>query len=116
MVLEPGVRLQYYQSLGDASLEPRFGMKYNITENLRFKAAGGLYSQNLLSTTNERDVVNLLLDSCQDQRSRFMNCLPTNLPAIACKKSIHGVAGIEVDVTKTIDLNVEGTIKTSLNS
>ena len=111
LVLEPGVRLQYYQSLGDASLEPRFGMKYNITENLRFKAAGGLYSQNLLSTTNERDVVNLFVGFLSGPEEQIYELSSDKPTSHRLQKSIHGVAGIEVDVTKTIDLNVEGYYK-----
>lgn len=59
LVIEPGVRLHYYASINTVSLEPRLGVKWNVSDNLRLKAAGGLYSQNLLSTVNERDLVNL---------------------------------------------------------
>ena len=61
LVIEPSLRIQYYASLSDFSFEPRLGLKYNITDRLRVKFAGGLYSQNLISTTNERDVVNLFV-------------------------------------------------------
>jgi hypothetical protein len=58
-VIEPGLRLNYYPSLSEFSFEPRLGLKYNITDILRFKAAGGRYSQNLLAATSDRDIVNL---------------------------------------------------------
>src|SRR5690606_12310189 len=58
-VVEPSIRLQYYSSLSEFSPEPRIGVKYNATSNLRLKAAGGRYSQNLISGTSDRDVVNL---------------------------------------------------------
>ncbi|MFM8486601.1 MAG: TonB-dependent receptor plug domain-containing protein, partial [Bacteroidota bacterium] len=32
LVIEPGFRLQYYQSLNDVSPEPRLGLKYNVTD------------------------------------------------------------------------------------
>jgi hypothetical protein len=59
LVLEPGFRVQYYATLGEVSPEPRLGFKYNINDHLRLKGATGMYSQNLLSATSDRDVVNL---------------------------------------------------------
>ena len=53
------MRFQNYTSLGEARLEPRFSMKYNVTENFRIKASGGTFSQNLISTNNDTDVVSL---------------------------------------------------------
>ena len=58
-VLEPSMRIQYYASLSEFSPEPRFGFKWNASEKFRVKLAGGMYSQNLLSTSSDRDVVNL---------------------------------------------------------
>ena len=58
-VLNPGIRFQNYTSLGEARLEPRISMKYNVTENFRIKASGGTFSQNLISTNNDTDVVSL---------------------------------------------------------
>ncbi|RMF25885.1 MAG: TonB-dependent receptor, partial [Bacteroidetes bacterium] len=60
-ILEPSVRLVFYASQRATKFEPRFGAKWNITDNLRFKAAGGFYTQNLLSSVNDRDVVNLFV-------------------------------------------------------
>ena len=37
MVIEPSFRAQYYASLGDLSLDPRFAYKYNVTDNCRLK-------------------------------------------------------------------------------
>lgn len=59
LVLEPGFRVQYYATLNEVSPEPRLGFKYNINNHLRLKGATGMYSQNLLSATSDRDVVNL---------------------------------------------------------
>jgi len=50
-IFEPGFRLQYYATLGAASPEPRLSIKYNVSDRFRLKMAGGLYSQNLVSTT-----------------------------------------------------------------
>ena len=56
-ILEPGLRLQKY-TLG-TSPEPRLGIKYLASDVLRLKLATGLYSQNIISTVSDRDVVNL---------------------------------------------------------
>lgn len=112
LVIEPGFRLQYYQSLNDVSPEPRLGLKYNITDNLRFKAAGGWYSQNLLSTVNERDVVNLFVGFLSGpEEALYTPGSTTERTDNRLQTSIHGVAGFEVDVTKNFDLNVEGYYK-----
>ncbi len=115
LVIEPGFRLQYYQSLNDVSPEPRLGIKYNITDRFRFKAAGGLYSQNLLSTVNERDIVNLFVGFLSGPEEAIYNpgTAPTNENRTKdrLQKAIHGVTGFEVDVTDNIDLNVEGYYK-----
>ncbi|TVQ50992.1 MAG: TonB-dependent receptor [Saprospirales bacterium] len=58
-IIEPGIRLHYYASLNRMSFEPRLGAKWNLTDNFRLKAAAGIYSQNLISTVNDRDIVNL---------------------------------------------------------
>ncbi|MBK6996089.1 MAG: TonB-dependent receptor [Lewinellaceae bacterium] len=116
LVIEPGIRLQYYQSLNDFAFEPRLGLKYNITDRLRFKAAGGLYSQNLLSTVNERDIVNLFVGFLSGPEEAIYK--PGTEPGIEAnrtenriQKSIHAVSGFEVDVTDNFDLNVEGYYK-----
>ncbi len=111
LVIEPGLRMQYYQSLGEAVAEPRLGMKYNITDNLRFKAAGGIYSQNLLSTVNERDVVNLFVGFLSGPEETIYEPNSTVRADSRLQKALHGVAGFEVDVTRNIDINVEGYYK-----
>ncbi len=95
-ILEPGVRVQYYNSLSVISPEPRIGIKYNATPSLRFKAAAGRYTQNIISTKSDRDVVNFFsgfllspAESINDPDGKeTSNSLLT---------ALHGVAGIEVD-------------------
>jgi hypothetical protein len=112
LVIEPGIRLQYYQSLNDAVMEPRLGLKYNLTENIRVKAAGGRYSQNLLSTTNERDVVNLFVGFLSGpDESIYQKNSTTAFTADKLQKSTHAVGGLEIDLADNIDLNVEAYYK-----
>ncbi|TNE59141.1 MAG: TonB-dependent receptor [Bacteroidetes bacterium] len=112
LVLEPGFRLQYYQSLNDVSPEPRLGLKYNISDNLRFKAAGGLYSQNLLSTVNERDIVNLFVGFLSGPESTVYKAgSSTEKVDHRLQKALHGVAGFEIDITNNFEINIEGYYK-----
>ena len=110
LILEPSVRFHYYASLNDLSIEPRLATKYVITENIRFKGATGLYSQNLMSSTSDNDVVSLFYG--------FLSG-PENLPETfrgkkvtsSLQKARHLVAGFEFDVFKHTTLNIEGYIK-----
>lgn len=110
LILEPSIRLHYYASLNEISVEPRLATKYIITENIRFKGAAGYYSQNLLSATSDRDVVNLFYG--------FLSG-PSNLPKTfrgeevntALQKARHLIAGFEFDVFKFFTLNIEGYLK-----
>lgn len=114
-VFEPSFRMHYYASLSDFSPEPRLGMKYNISNKWRFKAAGGFFSQNLLSATSDRDVVNLFFgflsgpDNLQDEfitRDGEVKELQTRL-----QKGRHLLAGFEFDLNNYITLNLEGYYK-----
>ena len=111
LILEPSFRFQYYSSSGQSSPEPRIGLKYKAGERLRFKAAAGLYSQNLIALNSDRDVVNLFYG--------FLSA-PTNLPnelilpndevksiENGLQKANHIIAGVEFDLTEKININVE---------
>ena len=111
LVIEPGFRLQYYQSLDDVSPEPRLGLKYNITDKLRFKLAGGLYSQNLLSTVNERDIVNLFVGFLSGPEETIYEPNSNTATKHRLQKALHGVSGFEIDITNNFEVNVEGYYK-----
>ena len=110
LIVEPGFRVQYYASQNIFSPEPRLGLKLNATDALRFKAAGGWYSQNLISTQNDLDVVNFFQGflvgpegTVRDENGEVTeNKLQT---------ALHGVAGVELDVTDKISVNAEGYYK-----
>jgi hypothetical protein len=110
LLIEPGFRIQYYASMGDISLEPRLGIKYNITEFLRFKFAAGIYSQDLVAANSDKDVVNLFygfLSGNLNIPDEFKGEDITH----KLQKSEHLIAGFEIDLTKKIDLNIEGYLK-----
>ncbi len=114
-VIDPGLRLHYYASLSVANVEPRFGFKWNINEDLRFKLAAGRYSQNLVAANNDRDVVNLFygfLSSPED--------LPATVPVSdgstrelndPLQRANHYVAGIEYDINREFTINFEAYFK-----
>lgn len=111
LVIEPSFRFQYYASLANISPEPRINAKWNISHKIRFKVAAGMYSQNLIATNTDRDVVNLFYG--------FLSG-PDNLPSsyttesgetkqvkVKLQKANHYVGGFEFDLAKHLDLNIE---------
>lgn len=111
-VVEPGLRAQYYGSLSVFSPEPRLGFKYKATERLRLKLATGLYTQNLMATNSDRDVVNLFygyLASPDEIQNRFIT--PNGQEREVrnpLQRALHYIAGFEFDITEQLNLNVEG--------
>ncbi len=109
-VLEPSFRLQYYASQSEISPEPRLGLKWNVGDRVRLKAAGGLYSQNLLSSVSESDVVNLFVGFIagpeQQLTGRDGRPLTTRL-----QTAWHAIGGVEVDLAPGVTLNVEPYLK-----
>jgi len=109
-LIEPSFRAHEYASLSTFSPEPRLAIKYNVTKYLRLKLAGGMYSQNLISSSSDRDVVNLFYgfisgpDNLQDE---FDGKEVTH----ALQKADHLIFGVEIDILKNLTLNVEGYYK-----
>lgn len=114
-VFDPGVRMQYYATLAVMSPEPRFGFKWNVSDRFRIKGAAGLYSQNLIATNNDRDVVNLFYG--------FITA-PDDVPGTVTRPNgetseikdplqhaSHAVAGFEFDISRKTSINVEGYYK-----
>ncbi|MCF0201366.1 MAG: TonB-dependent receptor, partial [Bacteroidales bacterium] len=112
LLFEPSFRLQWYASVtkGGLSPEPRLALKYNATDWLRIKAAAGMYSQNFVAATSDRDVVNLFYGFLSS-----IDNLPSTYNGVPIKsylqKAKHAVLGAEFDVTDNITMNLEGYIK-----
>lgn len=111
LLLEPSFRIQYYASLAGASPEPRLNLKWNMTHHIRFKFASGVYSQNLIAATTDRDVVNLFYGflSGPDNLPEHYTTENGTVKDVKTKlqKANHYVAGFEFDLTKHLDLNIE---------
>lgn len=109
-LFEPSLRLQYYASLSEMSLEPRFAMKYLLNDKIRLKLATGLYSQNLIDAKSDRDIVNLFYG--------FLSG-PDNLPekflgedvVSKLQKAEHIIVGMEYDIFNHTTVNVEAYYK-----
>ncbi|MEI8278415.1 MAG: carboxypeptidase-like regulatory domain-containing protein [Bacteroidota bacterium] len=105
LVLEPSLRVQYYSSISKMSPEPRIGLKYNLSDNIRLKAAAGMYSQNVISTKSDRDIVNFftgfILSPDQSVKNLNGDVINYNL-----QTAYHLLGGIEVDI-KEVELNLE---------
>jgi len=107
-IIEPGFRLQKY-TLG-VSPEPRLGMKYIASDRLRFKVSSGYYSQNILSTTSDRDVVNLF-SGIISSPEEIPDQADGNPYKNKFQKARHLIAGVEYDISRRIDFQIEGYIK-----
>ena len=110
VVIEPGIRLNYYSSLSEFSIEPRFVIKYNINDKLRFKGAAGMYSQNLVAAASDRDVVNLFygfLSGSDNLPKEFKGEEVTT----RLQKAEHLIAGFEFDLPFHLTMNIEGYFK-----
>ena len=108
-LIEPSFRLQYYPSVtkGGLSPEPRLAIKYNTTDWLRLKAAVGMYSQNFVAATSDRDVVNLFYGFLSG-----IDNMPSTYNGEEIKsylqKANHYILGAEFDLGKNVTVNVEG--------
>lgn len=110
-IFEPSFRLQYYASLSQFSPEPRLGVKYNLTDKLRFKLAAGLYSQNLLAASNERDVVNLFTGFLSGPEERIFELNSKDVALKNIQTAGHLVLGLEYEPLDNLLLNLEGYYK-----
>ncbi|MBL0053992.1 MAG: TonB-dependent receptor [Bacteroidetes bacterium] len=110
VVLNPGFRMHYYASLGEAVPEPRISVKYNMFDKFRLKAAAGTFSQNLLSATSDKDIVNFFYGFLSAPES-----LPEEFNGEEVKSNLqkarHIIAGFEWDLPLHLSLNVEGYVK-----
>jgi hypothetical protein len=110
LIIIPSVRLQYYASLQETVLEPRLGIKYNLTDFIRVKFAGGYYSQDMISAFSDRDVVNNFYG--------FLSA-PDNIPNTfdgrnvdtRLQKAQHLILGTEFDLSTNNSVNIEGYYK-----
>ena len=108
LLIDPGLRLAYYATLRTFSPEPRLAVKYNMRDNLRFKFAGGLYSQVFLDARSDNDIVNLFTGFLTGTAALNIPSTFLGNQVNSCvQKAKHLVIGAEYDLTEHITLNAE---------
>ncbi len=115
LIVNPGMRMQYFSSLARFRPEPRLGLKYKVSERLRLKVAAGLYSQNVISSNSDRDVVNLFYGFLSGPENLQNNLITPDGDVQEVVHSLqtaqHLISGFEFDLTERLNLNVEGYYK-----
>lgn len=112
IIIEPGLRLNYYGSLPLKRFipEPRLSAKYLVSENFRIKLGTGLYSQNLISSKSSKDIVNHFygfLSGNEDIPKEYKD----ELIKYNQQKSRHIILGAELNLSKSTLFNLEAFYK-----
>ncbi len=106
LILESGIRGSWYATQGHFIPEPRLGMKFNLADNYRIKAACGYYSQNLVSARPDQDVVNYFTGYVLEPLN-----VASNFGLYQVKHTLqtawHWVAGVEAEPWKPVQVNLE---------
>lgn len=110
LLIEPGIRFNYYASIAEGTFEPRIGLKFNVTDEFRIKASAGLYSQNLIAGNSYQDVVSLFYGFLSGDVDIVSSFRGEEIDS-KLQKGRHLIAGTEFNLTNNLDLNVEGYIK-----
>ncbi|HKK74213.1 MAG TPA: TonB-dependent receptor [Saprospiraceae bacterium] len=111
LIMEPGLRLHYYASQARMSIEPRLGLKYNISEDWRFKMGAGRYAQNVLSTRNDLDVVNFFAGYLAGPEETIFDPETNQAITNRLQQAWHAVAGLEWDASGNLQLGMEAYYK-----
>ena len=107
-ILEPGLRLVYYASVAEFYPEPRIAIKYKLNDNLRFKLAAGLYSQNFLDARPDNDVVNLFNGFLTGSENLGITSTFHGEEVNSCVQNAqHVILGVEYDANDWLFFNVE---------
>lgn len=112
LLLDPGIRFISYTSISETSLEPRIALKYNATDQLRFKFAAGIYSQLFLDARSDNDIVNLFNGFLTGSGSLdFPGTFQGHIVDNCLQRAQHAVFGAEYDLTPFLNLNAEAYVK-----
>lgn len=104
-VIEPGVHVHYYNDHSHLSFEPRLRAKLNF-DRVSFSGGAGIYSQNLMAATSDRDVVNLFqgyLAAPENVDGQIKNH--------TLQTASHLLAGVEVELIPNLSTRLEGWYK-----
>lgn len=105
VVFEPGVHIHYYNDHQYVSPEPRLRLKVNLPR-FSFTAGAGLFSQNLISASSDRDVVNLF--------NGYLSApefVPNSLKSHTLQTAAHILLGAEFEIVNNLSTRLEGWYK-----
>ena len=97
--LNSGLHVLGFSVNGQVSVEPRFGLRWQVTPKGSFIAGLGIHSR-----TESLSVYNTLIKTSNGERSAL------NMD-IGLSKAFHWVAGADISITKDIRLRAEGYIQ-----
>ena len=107
LVLEPSIRLHYFNDQAYFSPEPRLRAKLNFNR-FSFNLGTGMYAQNLLSAQSDRDIVNIFQGFLSaPERGELANSTRLN----SMQTAWHFTSGAEIELVKNLSTNVEGWVK-----
>lgn len=107
-LLDPGLRFVFYSSMSETRIEPRLAAKYNISDKVRLKLAGGFYSQIILDARSDHDIVNLFSGFLTGSGQLNLPTVYQGDPVSSCvQKAQHLVVGAEYDAIDHLTLNLE---------
>jgi hypothetical protein len=84
---------------GGGEFEPRVSLTYRFVPEIAFKAAWGIYLQEMITVADESEIISIF-----DPWIITPDYLPPS-------KAIHYIAGFEFDISRAIRFNVEGYYK-----
>ncbi len=111
LIIEPGTAIAYYASLGDLKLEPRLTFKYNVNTDLRIKGAAGMYTQSIISASNDKDVINYFIGFVSSPEEQVYSFLLGKNTKDKLQSAKHAILGVEFDLLDNLEINVEGYYK-----
>lgn len=109
-IIEAGFRGCFFTSLMKFSPEPRLAIRFLPGENIALKAAAGLYAQNLIGASSDKDIVNFF--------QGYLSA-PVDMVSVAgqdpndfyLQKASHLIAGIEYDLAGKLFFDLEAYFK-----
>jgi len=99
LTFQGGIRLSKYEPHDRLYFQPRFGFKYNLTENCKFKFSTGRYHQFIFTTNDDNEILRVV---------DFWEPVPANLPV---QESLHTIAGLEQWLGEGFTFSLEGYYK-----
>ena len=83
LIIRPGIRASHYSYNDNWNFEPRMNLTWNLPADIKFKAAWGIYYQNIISMNTQEYELSQFLDYYYPLKNH------------ALTKSIHYITGIE---------------------